>query len=155
MKNRNYIVAFAGTFIMLTACSRDGNNSGITPGIDSTLPATGTPVETSPPNANYRPAFTGQTRIAGVRTTTTYQANVLTSALSAPWGITSLPDGRLLITQKGGTMRIVTTSGSVSSPITGLPGLPGVNASGQGGLQGYASIHNSVQIGINGVVIGH
>ena len=118
---------------MLTACSRDGDDTGLNPAPDPTPPATGTPVETSPPNANYRPAFTGQTRIAGVRTTTTYQANVLTSALSVPWGITSLPDGRLLVTQKGGTMRIVTTSGSVSSPITGLPGL---NPTGQEGLLG-------------------
>ena len=42
-----------------------------------------------------------------------------------------LPDGRLLITEKAGVMRIVTLKGEVSEPITGLPE---VNASGQGGL---------------------
>lgn len=94
---------------------------------------TGTPVETNRANTNYTPAFTGQTRVAGVKTTTAIQATVITSALSAPWGITSLPDGRLLITQKSGQMRIVTTTGTVSSPITGLPA---VNPSGQGGLLG-------------------
>ena len=68
-----------------------------------------------------------------MQTTTAIQATVITSALSAPWGITSLPDGRLLVTQKGGQLRIVTTAGAVGNPITGLPS---VNSSGQGGLLG-------------------
>ena len=96
-------------------------------------PAVGPPVETNSPNTNYTPAFSGQTRIGGVQTTTTIQATVITSALGAPWGIASLPDGRLLLTQKGGQLRIVTQAGAVGSPITGLPS---VNSSGQGGLLG-------------------
>lgn len=91
------------------------------------------PVETNPANTAYAPAFAGQTRVNAVRTTTSYQKTILTSALSAPWGITSLPDGRLLITQKSGTMRIVTNTGTVGNPITGLPA---VNSTGQGGLLG-------------------
>jgi glucose/arabinose dehydrogenase len=96
-------------------------------------PVSVTPVETNPANTNYRPAFTGQTRIGGVTTTTPYPHTVLTSSLNAPWGITSLPDGRLLITEKAGTMRIVTASGSVGGAITGIPP---VNSGGQGGLLG-------------------
>ncbi|MFD2163768.1 PQQ-dependent sugar dehydrogenase [Paradesertivirga mongoliensis] len=103
------------------------------PGPETNPPATGAPVETKPANTNYKPAFTGQTRIGGISTTTAIQANVITSALSSPWGITSLPDGRLLVTEKIGRMRIVTTTGTVSSPITGIPA---VNSSGQGGLLG-------------------
>lgn len=91
------------------------------------------PVETNPGNTNYPPAFAGQTRANGVRTTTHYVSEVVTSALTSPWGITSLPDGRLLITQKTGTMRIVSSTGTVSNPITGLPA---VNSGGQGGLLG-------------------
>lgn len=91
------------------------------------------PVETGQANTNYPPAFAGQTRVNGVKTQTPFTSAVLTSALSAPWGITSLPDGRLLITQKGGTMRIVTNTGSVGNPITGIPA---VNSNGQGGLLG-------------------
>ncbi|MDF2550939.1 MAG: glucose sorbosone dehydrogenase [Chryseobacterium sp.] len=91
------------------------------------------PVETNPANTNYAPAFAGQTRINAVKTTTPYQKTVLTSSLTSPWGITSLPDGRLLITQKTGTMRIVTNTGTVGNPITGLPA---VNSTGQGGLLG-------------------
>src|SRR5690606_39509056 len=54
--------------------------------------------------------------------------------LKSPWGIASLPDGRLLITEKEGTMRIVDpASGKVSHAITGIPK---VDAQGQGGLLG-------------------
>ncbi len=90
-------------------------------------------VETKAPNSAYKSAFAGQTRIAATKTTTPYEGKVLTEALTSPWGITSLPDGRLLVTQREGSMRIVTTAGKVSDPITGLPA---VNSSGQGGLLG-------------------
>ena len=91
------------------------------------------PVEKEKPNSNYKPAFAGQTRVNGMTTNTEFQATVLTSELTNPWGVKSLPDGRLLVTQKTGTMRIATTAGVLSAPITGLPA---VNASGQGGLLG-------------------
>ncbi len=93
----------------------------------------GSPVETEKPNADYKPAFAGQTRIGGVTTKTPYEAVVLTSDLKNPWGITVMPDGRFLITQKGGTMRIVTADGKAGNPITGIPE---VNSRGQGGLLG-------------------
>lgn len=118
------LIFFVASSLVLTSCSRDNDT---TPG-----PST-SPVETAPPNTSYQPAFTGQTRIGGVRTATAFQANVITSALANPWGIASLPDGRFLITEKAGNMRIVTTSGTVGNPLSGIPG---VNASGQGGLLG-------------------
>jgi glucose/arabinose dehydrogenase len=90
-------------------------------------------VETKDANSNYQPAFPGQTRIAGVKTTTAYQAKVITDKLTNPWGIAQLPDGRFLVTQKRGTMRIVSASGAVSEDIKGIPE---VNPSGQGGLLG-------------------
>lgn len=91
------------------------------------------PVETKEPNSTYKPAFTGQTRIAGVKSATSYEGKILTETLKFPWGITSLPDGRLLVTEREGTMRIVTPEGKVGDAIAGLPK---VNPSGQGGLLG-------------------
>jgi glucose/arabinose dehydrogenase len=91
------------------------------------------PVETKSPNSNYKPAFPGQTRIAGVKTKTPYEGKVLSDGLQNPWGIAVLPDGRFLITEKKGTMRIATTAGALSAPITGIPT---VNPAGQGGLLG-------------------
>ncbi|KAB7732394.1 PQQ-dependent sugar dehydrogenase [Rudanella paleaurantiibacter] len=93
----------------------------------------GAPVETKEPNSNYKSAFAGQTRVGSVKTKAGYEGKVLTEALKSPWGITSLPDGRLLITEKAGTMRIATPEGKLSETITGLPA---VNSAGQGGLLG-------------------
>lgn len=91
------------------------------------------PVEKLAPNSTYPSAFPGQTRISGVKTKEAIQSKILVNGLKRPWGMTVLPDGRLLITEKAGVMKIVTTSGTVSEPITGLPE---VNPAGQGGLLG-------------------
>jgi glucose/arabinose dehydrogenase len=101
--------------------------------VGSSTTDTNAPVETRSPNTDYKPAFAGQTRVAGVKTATPYEAKVITNDLKRPWGITSLPDGRLLVTEKGGNMRIATTAGQLSEPITGIPP---VNSGGQGGLLG-------------------
>lgn len=51
--------------------------------------------------------------------------------LNKPWGLAFLPDGRMLVTEKRGNLRLVTAEGEVSEPISGLPE---VDARGQGGL---------------------
>ncbi len=92
------------------------------------------PVETKTANSpEYNPAFPNQTRAAGIKTSTPYEAKVLAEGLKSPWGIASLPDGRLLVTEKAGNLRIVTQDGKMSEPITGLPE---VHHKGQGGLLG-------------------
>jgi aldose sugar dehydrogenase len=90
-------------------------------------------VETKKPNADYKPAFEGQTRIGATVTKTPYDSKVLTSDLKRPWGIASLPDGRFIVTEKEGTMKIVSASGAVGEALTGVPK---VSSEGQGGLLG-------------------
>ncbi|MBP6231870.1 MAG: PQQ-dependent sugar dehydrogenase [Chitinophagaceae bacterium] len=93
-------------------------------------------VETLPPNSpQYKPAFVGQTRITSVKTGTAYSTKVITRALEKPWSLAALPDGRFLVTEKEGSLRIVNTNGTVSNKITGVPT---VDAGGQGGLLGVA-----------------
>lgn len=94
------------------------------------------PVETKKANTDYQPAFEGQTRVDGMKTETELDVKVLSEGLVNPWGIAVMPDGRLLITEKGGTLRIATTGGQLSAPIIGLPA---VNSNGQGGLLGIAT----------------
>lgn len=87
-------------------------------------PATDTingPVETKSPNSDYKPAFAGQTRVGRVKTQAAYQGTLLSSDLKSPWGIATMPDGRFLITEKRGQMRIATPDGKVTEPITGIP----------------------------------
>lgn len=115
--------------ILVLSCGTNSPNSSVVSDKDSTLPS----VETKPPNTKYKPAFEGQTRIASVKTNTPYEGKMISDVLKNPWGIAVLPDGRFLITEKEGTMRIASTSGEVSAKIMGLPP---VNSSGQGGLLG-------------------
>ncbi|WP_343662288.1 PQQ-dependent sugar dehydrogenase [Chryseobacterium mucoviscidosis] len=126
MKIRTYHVLVAAS-LMMASCSEtieeNGGNNG------PSLP----PVESNAANTNYQPAFAGQTRANGAKTSTPYVSEVVTSSLTSPWGITSLPDGRLLVTEKAGTMRIISSTGTLSNAITGLPS---VNSGGQGGLLG-------------------
>jgi glucose/arabinose dehydrogenase len=51
--------------------------------------------------------------------------------LEHPWALAFLPDGRMLVTERPGRLRIVERDGRVSEP---LAGVPQVQASGQGGL---------------------
>jgi aldose sugar dehydrogenase len=132
-KMNKHFFPLALVIVAFTACSSSSPENNSTGGANNTEDTTLTPVETKDPNANYKPAFAGQTRIGGVKTSTPYEGKVITDKLSRPWGITSLLDGRFLITQKEGTMRIASTDGTVSEPITGLPH---VNSGGQGGLLG-------------------
>ncbi len=120
---------FVLLLFLFAACRQKGPSQDPGP----TDLVTGDPVETLPPNTDYLPAFEGQTRIGSIETTTPMAFEVITSQLSRPWDICTLPDGRLLVTLKNGTMHIVTTSGAVSTEITGLPL---VNTSSQGGLLG-------------------
>ncbi len=57
----------------------------------------------------------------------------MASGLQNPWGLTFLPDGRMLVTERPGRLRIVTPDGKLSEPVAGLPA---VDARNQGGLLG-------------------
>ncbi len=48
-----------------------------------------------------------------------------------PWGLAFLPDGRMLVTERPGRLRIVSSDGAVSAPVAGVPA---VYSKGQGGL---------------------
>lgn len=62
-----------------------------------------------------------------------YRLRVVTVAegLVRPWSLAWLPDGRMLVTERPGRMRVVSKDGSLSTP---LEGLPEVFSGGQGGL---------------------
>ncbi|MEO5893525.1 MAG: PQQ-dependent sugar dehydrogenase [Ferruginibacter sp.] len=120
-----------GTAVLIAACNTSTSNGVNSVASADSIPAVG--VEKNPPNSQYKPAFAGQTRVTAVTTKTPFEGKLIGKDLKRPWGIVSLPDGRLLITEKDGTMRIATTTGTISAPITGL--LP-VDKDGQGGLLG-------------------
>jgi glucose/arabinose dehydrogenase len=59
------------------------------------------------------------------------RAEVIARGLEHPWALALLPDGRFLVTERPGRLRIVSADGVLSEP---LAGVPAVAANGQGGL---------------------
>jgi aldose sugar dehydrogenase len=63
--------------------------------------------------------------------------------LQNPWGLAFLPDGRMLVTERPGRLRVVATNGQLSEPLGGTQ--PRVAARGQGGLLDVALDPNFAQ----------
>ncbi len=136
MKYFNILAIIAMALLFASASCDEQNDTQNKETVDTPTeqePRAGTlpPVETQKANTNYTPAFEGQTRIAGVKTETPYEVKIIAEGLARPWAVTALPDGRLAITEKAGTMRIATKDGTLSPKITGFPA---VDDRSQGGL---------------------
>ncbi len=106
--------------LMFAACT-GGDSNG----------QTGAPVEQGAANADFRPAFAGQTRAPEARSGAEVETQVVARGLDHPWAIVFLPDGRMLVTERAGRLRVVTREGQISEPVAGLPT---VDARSQGGL---------------------
>src|SRR4051794_40618223 len=59
------------------------------------------------------------------------RAQTVTSDLEHPWAVAFLPQGRFMVTERPGRMRLVEPDGKLGPP---LPGVPPVASGGQGGL---------------------
>ncbi len=90
----------------------------------------GAQVEQGAPNATFEPAFAGQTRAAALPETQV-EVSVFARGLDFPWGIAPLPDGRFLVTEKGGTLQLISADGAVLGSVSGLPAIEAIR---QGGL---------------------
>ena len=64
-----------------------------------------------------------------------FRVETFAEGFGLPWGMAFLPDGRLLVTEREGVLRVVGTDGRVSVPIEGVPE---VRAEGQGELMDVA-----------------
>ncbi len=93
--------------LLILACAACGAREAATP---------------APAPAGSAPASAAQ---GGLEVTTVAQG------LEHPWGLAFLPDGRMLVTERPGRLRIVSADGALSAP---LAGVPEVAAKGQGGL---------------------
>ena len=51
----------------------------------------------------------------------TFRVEVLTKDLFTPWAIAFLPDGRLLVTERNGTIRILDKANNLSEPVKNTP----------------------------------
>ncbi|MFO7640492.1 MAG: PQQ-dependent sugar dehydrogenase [Candidatus Competibacteraceae bacterium] len=61
-----------------------------------------------------------------------FRVSIMTRGLEHPWGLAFLPDGRWLVTERPGRLRLVAADGTLDPrPVEGLPAIA---AHGQGGL---------------------
>ena len=119
-----FLAGAAAALTMAAACGAEGENAPTAQG--------GDPVETRPANnPDQKPAFEGQTRAPAVRAEQALTHAVVAAGLEHPWGLAALPNGRWLVTERPGRLRVVGAGGRIGAP---LRGLPRVDARGQGGL---------------------
>jgi glucose/arabinose dehydrogenase len=98
--------------LLLGACSAQD---------DVQEPELGAPVETREANApDQVPAFPEQTRAPSMRSNVSFKVEKVAEGLVDLWGMAFLPDGRLLVTERDGRMRIV-KDGELSPPVEGVP----------------------------------
>ena len=59
------------------------------------------------------------------------RSETVASGLQHPWAVAFLPNGRFLVTERSGQLRVIEPDGRIGKPVEGLPG---VAVGGQGGL---------------------
>jgi glucose/arabinose dehydrogenase len=112
-------IIVSSVLIIITSCSKKIDRVAVDP---PPLASAEPSVETRPKVAtDQTPFFQLQTRAGAVHTTTPLDVKVITNSLTFPWSLAFLPDGRMLVTEKPGTMRIVTAAGAVGAAINGVP----------------------------------
>ncbi len=92
-------------------------------------------VEQGAPNSSFDPAFEYQTR-APALAATDIEVSVFARGLDFPWGIAALPDGRFLVTEKGGAIQMIGADGSRLGEVSGFPEVEAVR---QGGMLDIAA----------------
>jgi aldose sugar dehydrogenase len=95
-------------------------------------------MNTRPPNGEgQKPAFAGQTRAPEQNLNVAFDVVTVSEGLANPWGLAFLPDGKMLVTERPGRLRVVSADGKqLSKPVACLPA---VDARGQGGLLDVAA----------------
>ncbi|MHB1204081.1 MAG: PQQ-dependent sugar dehydrogenase [Rhodospirillaceae bacterium] len=132
--NTHYLaVLIAGALTIPAAFAADPFElTGVPPGAtalpirvltDFPAPVTieGQPIESRPPELSTdKPAFPGQTR-APYHATAPFNVTTITDRLKSPWSLAFLPDGKMLVTEKPGALRIVDAKGTISEPVKNVP----------------------------------
>jgi glucose/arabinose dehydrogenase len=67
-----------------------------------------------------------------------FQLEKTVCGLKVPWSLAFLPDGRLLVSERPGNLRLISRTGNSWKVSTPLAGVPRVHAQGQGGLMDIA-----------------
>ena len=86
------------------------------------------------PPQPYPPAFESQTRAPAPPQRSAYEVETLATGLVQPWALAFMPDGRMLVTERPGRVRVIELDGRLSEPIDGVPAVRDVRGRGMAGL---------------------
>ena len=110
---------FAAVLLMIVTIGYSVAPRAQTTFADDYVPVPGHPGQTRAPLANQSPRLTITTLVSG---------------LSKPWAIEFIPDGRMLLAELPGRLRIVDQDGNMSAPLDGLPPIRAFTSNGLHGL---------------------
>lgn len=134
---RSIVPAIVSVVCIVAACksSPSAHSSEIAPPKPSESKprfVTGRAAGSDPPNAaGQTPVFPAQTRAPAPAELSKVKVETVATGLEHPWAVEALADGRFVVTEKAGRLRVVNKAGRVLAPIAGVPK---VDDDGQGGL---------------------
>lgn len=82
-------------------------------------------------DTSQKPAFAGQTDAPERKLDVAFNVVTVADGINTGWSMAFLPNGKMLVTERGGRLLVVGPDGTKSDPVAGLPP---VDARGQGGL---------------------
>ena len=118
MSSKHYVVAVAVSTALAFTLDAAAQQAGVDP---------------RPANApKQTPAFAGQTRAPEKKSGVAFDVVPVAEGLRNPWGMVFLPNGKALVTERVGYLRLMGADGTLAPQAVG--GLPAVDNRGQGGL---------------------
>ncbi len=119
---RTLLLAHA-TFLALSTTGIAAQTARVIPRPPAQAPGPPKPEDGSAAPDGYAPIpeWLGQTRAPKPAQTAAYDVETVAEGLTGAFGFAFLPDGRIIVAERPGRIRIVERDGKISAPIDGLP----------------------------------
>ncbi len=115
------ILCLAGAVVLAAGATAYGQTSRAIPRPPAQTPVAASGESAAPDGYAPVPEWAGQTRAPRPAKTAAFDVETVASGLAAAFSFHFLPDGRILLSERPGRMRIVEKDGRLSDPIAGLP----------------------------------
>jgi Raf kinase inhibitor-like YbhB/YbcL family protein len=138
------LISIAALAAALAACSTQQEAASPAAPAGGPAPPAAETRSTNP--GHYAPAFAGQTRAPNIQANAPVQVTQVATGLTQPFSVEALPNGKFLVSERQGKLRLISADGTVSEPLEG--GVPAVAFNNQGGLLDIALDPNFARNGM-------